>query len=585
MFLVRSKRIAAALLVIAGVVPGCAQMKAQGPAESASRAKAAAPGASGLPSVELSAELLYKIMLAEIALQRGLPQTAVQTLLEVARETGDPRVAERATRLALNARMFSESLEAATLWLKGDPQSVPARQAVAALLVNQGPLTGARAPLEQWLATDKANAGQNFVQLTQQLSRNSDKKAVFELLRTLARPYNGIADVRLAVAQAAWNAKDVDATLAESRAALAIKPDFELAAQFHAQALQSRSSTEALGYLDDYLQRFPQAKEVRLTYARLLANQKRQPEARKQFEILVQEAPNNPELALAVGLLALQANDYDAAEKHFKGALAAGHKEPDAIWMFLGQIYEERKNYDEALKWYGGVARGERYLGAQGRYAAVLVKQGKMAEARRHLQSVEPADDAQRIQLVQAEANLLREAQSYSDAYELLGKSLEGTPDSVDLLYDQAMIAEKLDRVDVMERNLRKVIEIQPEHAHAYNALGYSLADRNLRLPEARTLIEKALELSPQDGYIVDSLGWVLFRMGQTREAVMQLRRAFEMRPEAEVGAHLGEALWVDGQRDEARKIWSDFLKENPINDTLLSTLKRLAPLLLPAAK
>ena len=155
----------------------------------------------------------------------------------------------------------------------------------------------------------------------------------------------------------------------------------------------------------------------------------------------------------------------------------------------------------------------------------------------------------------------------------------------MDLLYDQAMIAEKLDRVDVMERNLRRVMVIQPEHAHAYNALGYTFADRNLRLPEARKLIEKALELAPQDGYIVDSLGWVLFRMGQISEAVVQLRRAFQMRPEAEVGAHLGEALWADGKRDEAQKIWSDLLKESPANDTLQSTVKRLAPSLLSVGK
>jgi tetratricopeptide (TPR) repeat protein len=371
----------------------------------------------------------------------------------------------------------------------------------------------------------------------------------------------------------------------ESRAALGIKPDFELAALFHAQALQRRSNAEAIQYLDDYVKRYPQAKDARLAYARLLAADKRQPEARKQFEILVQEAPNNADLALAVGLLALQTGDHDAAEKHFKGALAAGHKEPDAIWLFLGQIYEERKNYDEALKWYAGVNPGERYLNAQSRYANVLVKQGKLDDARKHLQSIKPRDNAQRIQLVQAEANLLREAQAYSDAYDLLGKTLEGAPDSVDLLYDQAMIAEKLDRVDVMERNLRKVIDIQPDHAHAYNALGYSLADRNLRLPEARKLIEKALELSPQDGYIIDSLGWVLFRMGQVREAIVQLRRAFELRPEGEVGAHLGEALWTDGKRDEAQKIWSNLLKETPVNDTLQGTVKRFAPSLLPAGK
>jgi tetratricopeptide (TPR) repeat protein len=265
--------------------------------------------------------------------------------------------------------------------------------------------------------------------------------------------------------------------------------------------------------------------------------------------------------------------------------VAAGHKTPDLIYLALGQIHEERKNYDEALKWYAGVTSGERFVTAQARYAAVLQKQGKLEEARKHLQSIEPRDAAQRQQLARAEADLLREAQAYNEAYDLLGKMLAGAPESVDLLYDQAMIAEKLDRIDVLERNLRKVIELQPDHAHAYNALGYTFADRNQRLPEARQLIEKALELSPEDGFIVDSLGWVLFRMGLTREAVVQLRRAFEMRPEAEVGAHLGEALWVDGKREEAQKIWSKLLQESPANDTLQSTVKRLAPNLLPAAK
>ncbi len=566
----------AVLLMAACFTPA----QAQSPLQPAPRAKTTPV----LPAIELSPELLYKIMMAEIALQRGLPQNAAQALLEVARETRDPRVAQRATEIAWNARMLKEALEAASLWQKADPDSAQARQVVAALLVNQENLTEARVPLEQWLAADKANAARNFAQVAQLLARNNDKKAVFELLKGLARPYNDIAEVRLSVAQAAWSANDVDGALAESRAALKIKPDLELAALFHAQALSRRSNGESITFLEDFLKRYPKANDVRLTYARLLANEKRTADARKQFEILVEAAPKNPEIAMAVALLAMQTNDYDAAEKHFQGALAAGHKTPDAIWLFLGQINEERKNYDEALKWYAGITSGERYMSAQARYAGVLQKQGKLDEARKHLQSIKPGDDAQRIQLVQAEANMLREAQAYSDAYDLLGKSLEGAPESIDLLYDQAMIAEKLDKVDITERNLRKVIELQPEHAHAYNALGYTFADRNQRLPEARKLIEKALELSPQDGYIMDSLGWVLFRMGQMSEAVTQLRRAFDLRPEAEVGAHLGEVLWANGQRDEAQKIWSKFLKDNPLNDTLQGTLKRLSPALLPAA-
>jgi len=540
---------------------------------------------ANLPEVELSSELLYKLMLGEIALQRGQPQLAVQTLLEVARETRDPRVAQRATEMAWNARLQKEALEAASIWQKADPESPQARQVMAALLVNQERLADAQPYLEQWLAVDKANVGTNFIQLTQLLGRHKDKKAALEVLRALARPYSRVPEVRLAVAQAAWQANDADLSLTESRAALELKPDLQLAALFHVQALQRRSVAEALAFLEDYLKRHPKASDVRLNYARLLATERRQADARAQFERLVADAPKNADLAMTVAMLALQLNDHDAAEKHLQGALAAGHKEVDLIWLSLGQIAEERKQYDEALKWYGGVTAGDRYMSAQGRYSGVLVKQGKMDEARKHLRSITPRNDAQRIQLVQAEANLLREAQAYRDAYDLLAKSLEGTPDSVDLLYDQAMIAEKLDRIDVLERNLRRVMELQPDHAHAYNALGYTLADRNQRLPEARKLIEKALELAPQDAYIIDSLGWVLYRMGQRAEALKELRRAFSLRQDAEVGAHLGEVLWVDGQRDEAQKVWSDLLKGNPTNETLQGTIKRFAPSLLPAAK
>ncbi len=577
-----ARRISAALLFIASIACAVPAL-AQAPAQALPRTKPS-PSAQ-LPAVDLSQELMYKLMLGEIALQRGQPQVAVQAFLEVARQTRDPRVAQRATEMAWSARMQKEALEAASIWQKADPGSQQARQVMAALLVNQDQLIDARPHLEQWLATDKANIAPNFAQLAQLLGRNKDKKGALELLRALARPYNDVAEVRLAVAQAAWNADDVDLSLVESRAALKIKPDFQLAALFQVQALQRRANAEALAFMEDYLKRYPKAGDVRLTYARLLVTEKRLPDARAQFELLVAEAPKNPELAMSVALLAMQANDFDTAEKHLKGALAAGHKDPDLIWMSLGQIAEERKQYDEAHKWYSGITSGERFMSAQARYAGVLVKQGKMAEARKHLQTVTPHNDAQRLQLVQAEAGLLREAHAYKEAYDLLGKSLEGAPDSVDLLYDQAMVAEKLERIDVLERNLRRVIELQPDHAHAYNALGYTLADRNVRLPEAKKLIEKALELSLQDGYIIDSLGWVLFRMGQTREAVVQLRRAFELRPEAEVGAHLGEALWVDGKREEAQKIWADMLKLSPENDTLQSTLKRLAPSLLRTAK
>jgi len=212
---------------------------------------------------------------------------------------------------------------------------------------------------------------------------------------------------------------------------------------------------------------------------------------------------------------------------------------------------------------------------ARMRTANALAKQGKLDEARRYLQAVN-AGDGERVQLQIAEAQLLREAQRHRDAFDLLGKALESNPKQPDLMYDYALTAEKLNRLDLLESNLLQLIELKPDHAHAYNALGYSLADRNERLSEARKLIEKALELAPEDYYIMDSMGWVLYRMGDLKGAAQQLRRAWRGRPDGEIGAHLGEVLWVLGERAEAEGIWREALEASPASDTLQKTIERL---------
>ncbi|HUP95305.1 MAG TPA: tetratricopeptide repeat protein [Burkholderiales bacterium] len=581
--------IAAACAIAAGAEAGPfdAQMPALRIAQAAPQPKAkpdARPRAA-LPTVELTEQLMFKLMLAEVALQRGQAHIAVPALLELARETRDPRIAQRATETAWNARFTDAALEAAGIWLQADPGNTRARQVLAALLANDQKLDSARAQFEKWLAADRENVGQSFLQLSALLSRNKDSKGVLDLMRNLARPYQKVPEARLALAQAALNAGDEALALEESRAALKLKEDWEIAALFHAQTLQRRSNDEALAFLGDYLKDHAQAKDVRLNYARLLVAVKRFPEARKQFEVLVEQFPQNADVTMAVALLAIQANDFEGAEKQLKRALEAGYAEPDVARLYLGQLNEERKRYDEALQWYRSVQPGEQYVNAQSRYAGVLAKQGKLPEARKFLQQVETQDALQRVQLTQAEAQLLREANAHNDAFELLGQALQKTPDNADLLYDHAMAAEKVNRVDVLESNLRKLIKMRPDHAHAYNALGYTFADRNQRLDEAQQLIQKALELAPNDAFIMDSMGWVLFRLGRTREALDYLQRAFTLRPDADIAAHLGEVLLADGKQDEARKVWSDALKENAQNEALQSTIKRLAPVILPAAR
>ncbi len=548
-----------------------------GPQPNTAAAKPA-PRKPQLPAQVLTEPLLFKLMLAEVAVQRGQPNIAVPAYLELARETRDPRIAQRATEVAWNARFVSAAIEAAGIWLQADPEATQARQVIAALLVNQEQLAEAQPHLEKWIAADKGDAGQSFLQLSSLLGRHKDKVAVARLMQALAQAYAGVPEARFAVAQAAWNADDHELSLAEARAALELRPDWELAVLFQAQVLQRRSDAEALQFLADYLKTHPQAKDVRLHYARLLVNDKNFADARKQFEALLNAFPQNADVTMAVALLAIQSNDLDAAEAQLKRALEINYKDPDAARYYLGQVNEERKRFDDALQWYGTVGPGEQYINAQSRYAGVLAKQGRLADARRHLQQVSPQNLQQRVQLTQAEAQLLRDAMAYQEAFDVLGSALAKLPDTPDLLYDHAMAAEKVNRIDVLEVNLRKLIKIRPDHAHAYNALGYTLADRNERLSEARTLIEAALKLAPQDPFIMDSMGWVLYRQGQHKEGLDYLQRAFKLRPDPEIAAHFGELLWIGGQREQAQKIWSDVLKEHPKNEMLQNTIKRFVP-------
>ncbi|MBX3661464.1 MAG: tetratricopeptide repeat protein [Burkholderiales bacterium] len=538
-----------------------------------------------LPAMELSESLLFKITLAEIAAQRGQPHVAVPAFLEAARETRDPRIARRATEIAWNARFLPAALEAATLWLQADPESRRARQTVIALLVNQSRLDDAQPHLEKWLAGDPENLGQNFLQLYSLLSGHKDKPAIQKLIGRLASGHAQVPEASLALAQAAWSADDAATALNASREALRLRPGWELAALFQAQALQRDSVDEAVTFLGDFIKAHPGARDARLNYARLLVRAQRYPEARKQFEILLGEAPNNAEIAMAVATLSMQAKDYAAADIQLRRALEIGAKDPDMVRMYLGQVNEELKRDSEALKWYSSITHGAQFIPAQARYAGVLARQGRLEDARKHLRGVSPGDARQRTQLTLAEAGLLRDAGAYKEAFDFLGEALARSPDSPDLLYDHAMAAEKVDRLDVLEANLRRLITLQPDHAHAHNALGYTLADRNQRLPEARALIETAHKLAPNDPFILDSLGWVLYRLGENEAALGHLRRAYEMRPDGEIAAHLGEVLWALGRRDEAQKVWAEALRAQPKNEVLQGTIKRLAPVVLQSVQ
>ena len=530
-----------------------------------------------LPRQELSRSILFKMLLAEIALQRGQTNIAVQSYLELSRETRDPRIAQRATEVAWSSRFFGVALETAGIWLQADPDSQQARQIMAALLVSQARLADAQPYLEKSLAADPEHVGQGFLQLLPLLARSADKNGVLTLMQSLAKPYPSVPDAHFAVAQAASNAGQNGVALAAAREALRLRPEWEQAALLQGQLLHSEAPAQALEFYRSYLKQHPKAMDVRLGYARLLVGEKQYAGARDEFEQLLKEFPDNPDVTMAVGLLALQLNDFDAAEASLKHALETNYKDPDAARFYLGQANEERKRYDEALKWYASVTEGSQYVAARSHYAGILAKQGKLEDGRKYLQD-SGRNAEERLQFVQAEAQLLRDANENNTAFDVLQAALAKNPNSTELLYDQAMVAERVDRLDIVEANLRQVIKLKPDHAHAYNALGYTFADRNIRLPEAYDLIEQALKLAPDDAFILDSMGWVLYRMGQNDTSLTFLKRAFSLRPDAEIAAHLGEVLWAMGEKQEASKVWAGALKDNPSNEALLAVVKKYTP-------
>jgi tetratricopeptide (TPR) repeat protein len=526
---------------------------------------------------ELNEPTLYELLLGEIAQQRGDYELAAKTYLELARRTGDPRVARRAIEVASQGKLPELALEAAKTWQEIEPQSPAPLQVVATLLVQARKVEEAEPYLEKLLSAEGVNVPRAFLQLNRLLAGNPDKASNLRVVRRLAERHTDLAEAHLALAQAAALAGDDPAALDSARRAAGLRPDWDTPAVLEAQILQKRSPAEAAKRLGQFVERNPDSREGRLNYARALILDRRVPEARKQFEALLAANPDDTQLLYMVGVTAFQLKDYAVAEQSMKQLVdTPQYRDPDGARYLLGQIAEEQEQWSRAIQWYDAITDGEHALPARLRTANVIAKQGRLQAARDYLRRVAEDNPGEQAQLTVAEAQLLRDANRNDEAFQLLAGALKADPEQPELLYDLALTAEKLGKYDVLEQNLRKLMEVKPDHAHAYNALGYSFAERNQRLPEARKLIEKALELAPGDFFIMDSLGWVQYREGDLKGAAQTLRRAYDGRPDAEIGAHLGEVLWKLGQRAEANRVWEESLKSAPENEALRKTIKRL---------
>ena len=545
----------------------------------------ATPEAAPEPPSGLSADTMYRILVGEIALQRGEPALAARAYYEAARDAQDAGLAQRATEIALFARQRALAADAAGLWLKLEPGSERARQMVA-MLGQSGNSTDLKSDLEHVLADAAANGktlSDAFMQLNRALSNQADKAAVYKLVTDLAKPYPGLAEAHFAVALAGYNTglNDIailSASVREIDKALELKPGWDRAALVKSDILAKTSPEKATRYLEEFVAQSPPSRAASGALAQLYVDQKRYADARTVFQKLLDAEPNDRELEYAVAAISVQMKDYANAERLFTDLKSAGFGEPGAVSFYLAEIAEETHKYDTALARYREVTEGDRAWTAKLRIAAVLSKQGKTDEARRYLAALEPDGREEQLQAKQAEAQLLQDAHDYQGAYKLLTTELAHDPDSTDLLYDVAMVAEKLDRLDEVESRLKRLIELKPDNAQALNALGYTLVDRTDRTAEGMRLIEKARVLSPDDPFILDSMGWAYFRMGNLEESEKYLRRALADRPDPEIAAHLGEVLWAKGDHGRAQEVWQSQLKENPDNPVLLKTVRRHAP-------
>ena len=596
--------IALAAAVVAAAASGCATQgpvaspqaapdtRTSAPPSPASRpaapvrrteAMAAADTEGTPPDVDLSPQILFQLLAADLAAQRGDAGSAWTTYMAVARSTRDARIARRAAEVAIGARALDEALQSAQLWRELAPDSRAASQMLETLWLGSGRLKDVEPTLAERLARARSEGTlpMAYAQLQRSLQRVQDRAGAWQMLQRLSAPDLGVAAARLARSQFASAAEDFPAAAAEAREALRLAPDDEeavIAAARHIHKLPD-GKAEALGILERHLQRQPMSLEGRYAYARLLLADGRNDEARAQFERTLAQRPDSPAVLFSLAQLAWQGKQPAEATRYLQRFVELPRSVPrdnTPALLFLAQIAEEGNRPQEAIDWLEKVPRGEEYIPATIRRALLMGKAGQVEAAREVLRDATASGQRERAQLLAAESQVLRDARRNQEAFDVLAAGLERMPDSTELLYDHAMAAERIDQLTVMERSLRRLIDLRPDHAHAYNALGYTFADRDIRLDEARTLIQKALDLAPEDPHILDSMGWVLFRQKDYPRALEYLRKAYGLRPEVEIAAHLGEVLWAMGRTDEARTLWREARVREPDNSILRETLARL---------
>ncbi len=571
------------VLLFAVLVAGCA-----GTASRTAPDKAELPAhGPGKPEIEgvsspsdtydlLTPNIIYHLLVGEIATQRRQLDLAYRHQLQSARLSQDAEAAERAARIALHQQDLDQALEAVKHWVEFAPDDAGAHQLAVILYLRADRLEPALEHLKRGISISRFRGQGGFLQAMVALTTEKDYSRVLELMRRLAADYPDDPQAGYTLALTALMVKRYEVAEKEIRVLLERSPGMGKAQVLLSRVLLARNDTEgAMRVLEEALKVSSEDELLRFAYARLLLDNNEPALAYQQFLKLRTLTPEAPNVHFSLGVLALEQGHLDEAREHLLQLIDLGKKRDEAAF-YLGRIEALEERVPEALSWYRQVERGGLWIEAQIRVAYLLARQGEQDQAIDLLQQLRNQVPEHSVQLFLVEGEILQTHGVAGEAMVFYGEALESHPDEQDLLYARGLLAAFLGRIDVMERDLKKILQQEPGHANALNALGYTLADQTDRYPEALGYIERALALKPDAPAILDSMGWVQYRLGNLQEALRYLRKAFGIEQDAEIAAHLGEVLWVDGDKEEARKIWEEALVEEPESEYLQKVMRRL---------
>lgn len=573
-----------ALLFIVILMGGCASVPehastaAPVPPTSAKEdtAQPTAPAPVVLPHVALTGHMLYTLLAADFASQDGRYAQAAKLYAELARQTADPRIAALATRNAVYAHDDRMALTAVEHWVKLAPNDLQAREFAATLYIRAKRIHEALDQLRHILTLSPGDNG--FMAIASLLSRETEKDTALTVMKGLMKDYQDNPDGLFAYSYVAFRAGQTDLAMSNIDQALKLKPGWTKAIIFRARLMLVQGKTEqAIEYLKGHVKRQPSDKDLHFAYAQALLNAKRVEQAYDQFKEIDKLTPDDGDVLFTLGVLAIQLNYIDQAEQYLLHAQRLNGSS-DELSYFLGQIAELKKQYDKAIKYYSDISGGEYYFDAKVRRATLIAKQGDITAARRDLRDLRALMPQRRADAFLAEGDILREAEQYRAALAVYNRALSEFPADDNLLYARAFVASKLDKLKLAEHDLHAILLREPDNAEALNALGYTLADQTTRYDEALGYIKRALKLRPDDYFVLDSMGWVQYRLGNYDDAVKYLKRAMAISNDTEVAAHLGEVLWTMGKQSAARDVWGKALKQAPNNKHLLEVMKRLEP-------